>query len=167
MNLIASVDENWGIGADGQLLARVPADMRQFRQHTLHHVVVLGRLTLATFPHAAPLPERTNIILSRNPAFACPDAYVAHSQEELFALLHGYADEEIYVIGGASVYRQLLPYCRRAYLTRFHAVYAADRFLPNLDAEAAWQLTACSERMRHAGLDFTFLTYENSRPLAY
>ena len=85
----------------------------------------------------------------------------------MFALLHGYADEEIYVIGGASVYRQLLPYCRRAYLTRFHAVYAADRFLPDLDAAAAWQLTACSERMHHAGLDLTVPTYENSRPLAY
>ena len=167
MNLIASVDENWGIGANGRLLARVPADMRHFKEHTVNKVIVLGQLTLATFPEAAPLKDRVNIILSDDPAFSCPGARVAHSRDALFALLHDYADQDIYVVGGASVYQLLLPYCHYAYLTRFHAVYPADRFLPNLDELPAWRLVGQSGLMEHEDLAFTFLTYENREPLKY
>lgn len=166
MNLIASVDENWGLGYQGQLLARVPEDLRHFRRHTLGKVVVMGQTTLYTLPQAAPLPERVNIILSDDPAFTCPGAQVVNSLGALGAALNDYR-QEVYVIGGASVYQQLLPYCHCAYLTRFHARFPADRFLADLDALPHWTLVGQSGVMDHQGLAFTYQTYRNSQPEAF
>ena len=109
MNLIAAVDENWAIGNKGQLLVRIPADHRMFRQETLGKVVVYGRKTLETFPMAQPLDRRTNIVLSANPNYKVNNAVVVHSIEELLSELAQYPSEDIYVIGGASIYQMLIP----------------------------------------------------------
>ena len=103
MNLIVAVDENWAIGCRGNLLVRIPADHKMFRQETLGKVVVLGRKTMDTFPGGVPLAGRTNIVLSANPDYRVKDAVVVHSVEELLEELKKYADENIYVIGGESV----------------------------------------------------------------
>ena len=110
MNMIVAVDANWAIGNKNNLLVRIPADHKMFRNETTGKVVVLGRKTLETFPNAMPLPNRKNIILSTNSDYTVKDADVVHSIDELLENLKQYKDEEIYIIGGASVYEAMLPY---------------------------------------------------------
>ena len=104
MNLIVAVDENWAIGCRGDLLVRIPADHKMFRQETTGKVVVLGRKTMDTFPGGQPLKNRTNIVLSRNPQYTQKDAIVVHSVEELLEKLKEYDTQDVYIIGGSSVY---------------------------------------------------------------
>lgn len=111
MNLIVAVDKNWAIGSRNSLLVRIPNDQKMFQQETTGKVVILGRRTMETFPGKQPLKNRTNIILSKNPSCRVKGATVVHSLEELLKECGKYDDRDIYVIGGESVYRQLLPYC--------------------------------------------------------
>ena len=111
MNVIVAVDSHWGIGNKGELLVRIPNDHKFFREETTGKVVVLGRKTLETFPQGLPLKNRTNIILSSNQDYQVRDAVVVHNLEELMEELKKYRSEDIYIVGGDSVYRQLLPYC--------------------------------------------------------
>ena len=145
MNLIAAVDENWAIGNKDDLLVRIPADHKAFRQETTGKIVVLGRKTIETFPQGLPLKNRTNIILSTNKNYQVKDALVVHGLEELFACLKDYDTKDVYVIGGESVYRQLLPYCDTAHITKIDHAYEADAYFPNLDKLPEWEITADSE----------------------
>lgn len=160
MNLIVAVDENWGIGYQNQLLVSIPADMKFFRETTVGKVVAMGRKTLESFPGGQPLKKRTNIVLTRDPNYQVKDAIVVHSMEEMVEELKKYEEEEIYVIGGESIYRQLLPYCKVAYVTRIHHVYQADTFFPNLDEMEDWQLTGISEEQTYFDLEYEFTRYE-------
>ena len=123
MNLIVAVDENWAIGCRGDLLVRIPADHKMFRQETLGKVVVLGRKTMDTFPGGMPLQGRTNLILTRNPDYQVKGGIVVHSVEVLLEKLKDYDAKDVYVIGGDSVYRQLLPYCDTAHVTLIDRAY--------------------------------------------
>ena len=160
MNLIVAVDENWAIGYKNELLIRIPADMKMFRQETTGKVVVLGRKTLETFPNAQPLKNRTNIILSTNKDYKVKDATVVHSIEELLEELRNYADEDIYIIGGETIYRQMLPYCNVAHITKIDRSYEADAFFPNLDADPAWEVTAESDEQSYFDTTYSFVKYE-------
>ncbi|MBR4982107.1 MAG: dihydrofolate reductase [Lachnospiraceae bacterium] len=160
MNLIVAVDENWAIGYKNELLIRIPADMKMFRQETTGKVVVLGRKTLETFPNAQPLKNRTNIILSTNKDYKVKDATVVHSIEELLEELKNYADEDIYIIGGETIYRQMLPYCNVAHITKIDRSYEADAFFPNLDADPAWEITAESDEQSYFDTTYAFVRYE-------
>lgn len=162
MNLIVAVDENWGIGYQGDLLARVSTDLKNFKKVTGGKTVVYGSTTLATFPGGRVLPNRTNIVLSRDPNYAPEGAVVVHSLGELFAELKKYDTEDIFVIGGASVYNQLLPYCDKAYVTKFLKVFESDVRIPNLDEAEDWQLTEAEEPMEVPDADFIiqFVLYE-------
>ncbi len=140
MNCIVAVDQDWGIGYHGDLLARVRADLRNFSAITTGKVVVLGSNTLATFPGGRILKNRTNIVLNWDPDYAPEGAVVVHSLEELFETLKHYPTEEVFVIGGASVYRQLLPYCDKAYVTKFARSFQKDVWFPNLDDSEEWEL---------------------------
>ena len=133
MNMIAAVDRNWAIGRKGRLLVSIPNDLKHFREETMGKVVVLGRKTLQTFPQAMPLSGRTNIILSRNPSFFVKGAQVVHSLDELKLALEPFPSKDIYCIGGESIYRQLLPWCDTAHITRIDHGYEADAYFPNLD----------------------------------
>ena len=144
MNLIVAVDENWAIGNKNELLISIPADHKFFRQETTGKVVVLGRKTLETFPQGLPLKNRTNIIMSTNKAYQVKDAVVVHDVEELLEELKKYDTEDVYIVGGESVYRQLLPYCDVAHVTKIDHAYAADAYFPNLDEMPEWQITADS-----------------------
>ncbi len=160
MNLIAAVDENWAIGNKDDLLVRIPADHKAFRQETTGKVVVLGRKTIETFPQGLPLKNRTNIILSTNKNYQVKDALVVHGLEELFACLKDYDTKDVYVIGGESVYRQLLPYCDTAHITKIDHAYEADAYFPNLDKLPEWEITADSEEQTYFDITYHFLKYE-------
>ena len=163
MNLIAAVDRNWAIGNKGQLLVRIPGDHRMFRQETLDKVVVYGRKTLETFPLSQPLDRRTNIILSANPDYKVRNATVAHSIEELLAILREYDTEDVYIIGGESIYRQMLPYCDVAHINKVDYEYEADAFFPNLDEDPEWVVTADSDEQTYFDLAYQFVRYERLR----
>ena len=111
MNIIVCADNNWAIGYKNRLLVSIPNDMKHFREETMGKVVVLGRKTLETFPQGQPLQGRTNIVLSKDKKLHIKGAEVVHSLEELLERLKDFDDEDIYIIGGDSVYQQLLPYC--------------------------------------------------------
>ncbi len=160
MNLIVAVDRNWAIGNQGDLLIRIPNDHKFFRQETMGKVVVLGRKTLETFPQGLPLKGRANIILSANRDFKVKDAAVVHSLEELLEELKGYKDGDIYVIGGESVYRQMLPYCNVAHVTKIDHSYQADSYFPDLDRMPEWKVTAYSEEQTYFDVAYQFVKYE-------
>lgn len=165
MNAIVAVDNHWAIGNKGSLLVRIPMDQKYFRQMTIGKVVILGRKTLATFPNGLPLPGRTNIIMSRNQNLKVKGATVVHSLEELMDELKQYASEDVFVIGGDDIYKQLVPYCDTVYVTRIDYRYAADAYFPNLDELPSWTLTEEGEENTYFDLEFTFCKYENSAPL--
>ena len=160
MNLIVAVDNNWAIGNKNKLLVSIPNDMKHFREETTGKVVVLGRKTLETFPQGQPLKNRTNVILTKNKNFKVKDAIVVHSLEALLEELKNYEDEDIYVIGGDSVYKQLLPYCTVAHVTKVDHEYEADTYFPNLDKDLTWQITAESDEQTYFDLPYQFLKYE-------
>ncbi len=160
MNLIVAVDENWAIGNKGDLLIRIPNDHKFFREETTGKVVVLGRKTLDTFPQGLPLKNRINIILSSNPDFRVKDGIVVHSMEELLEELKKYRSEDVYVIGGESIYRQMLPYCDVAHVTKIDRRYQADAYFPNLDERPEWKITADSEEQTYFDVAYQFVKYE-------
>ena len=160
MNLIVAVDANWAIGNQDKLLISIPNDHKHFREETTGKIVVLGRKTLQTFPQGLPLKKRTNIILSRDPGYTVKDATVVHSLEELLEELKQYPSEDVYVIGGESVYRQLLPYCDTAHVTKIDHAYQADTYFPNLDEDPQWEITADSDELTYFDIPYQFLKYE-------
>ncbi|MGI6070891.1 MAG: dihydrofolate reductase [Blautia sp.] len=160
MNIIVAVDKNWAIGKENKLLVSIPADMKYFRTHTTGKVVVMGRKTLESFPGGMPLKKRTNIVLTRNADYQVKDAVVVHTVDELLEELKKYPSEDIYVIGGDSVYKQMLPYCDTAHVTKIDFAYEADTYFPNLDQMPEWEITGSSEEQTYFDLEYTFLKYE-------
>ena len=160
MNLIVNVDSNWAIGYRGKLLVSIPEDMTFFRSETTGKVVVLGRKTLDTFPGGQPLKNRTNIILTRNPNYQVKGAIICHSVEEVLEELKKYNSEDVYIIGGDSIYKEFLPYCDVAHVTRTDHVYDADAWFPNLEEDPEWVLTGESEEKTYFDLEFRFCRYE-------
>ena len=160
MNIIVAVDQNWGIGKDNKLLVSIPADMKYFRETTTENVVVMGRKTLESFPNGLPLKKRTNIVLTRNENYQAKDAVIVHSEKELLEELKKYPSENVYVIGGASVYEQLLPYCDVAHVTKIDYAYEADTHFPNLDEMPQWRVAASSEEQTYFDLEYQFVRYE-------
>lgn len=160
MNLIVAVDKNWGIGCQNKLLVSIPEDMKFFRSETSGKVVVMGRKTLESFPNGLPLKNRTNIVLTKNPDYRVKGAVVCHSVEEVLEELKQYSSEDVYIIGGDSIYREFLPYCDVAHVTRIDHAYEADAFFPNIEEMPEWKLTGESEEKTYFDLEFTFCRYE-------
>ena len=162
MNLIVAVDKNWAIGLKNKLLVSIPEDMKFFRTETAGKVVVMGRKTLESFPGGMPLKNRTNIVLTGNPEYQVKGAVVLHTVEEVLKELEQYPSGEVYIIGGESIYRQFLPYCDVAHVTKINYAYEADTYFPNLDEMEQWQVTASSGEKTYYDLEFEFLKYEKS-----
>ena len=160
MNAIAAVDVNWAIGNKNRLLTSIPADMKFFREKTMGHVVVMGRKTLESFPNGLPLKNRTNIVLTGNKDYNVKDAIIVHTVEELLEEIKKYPSEEVYCIGGDSVYKQLLPYCDTAHVTKIDFAYEADSYFPNLDEMPEWKVTAESDEQTYFDLEYSFMKYE-------
>ncbi len=160
MNLIVAVDKNWAIGNGNKLLVSIPQDMKFFRETTMGKVVVMGRKTLESFPGGQPLKKRTNIVITSDPAYDVKDAIVVHSIEEALEELKKYNEDDIYVIGGESIYRQMLPYCKLAHVTKIAHAYEADTYFPNLDAMDDWEVTGVSDEQTYFDLEYEFVRYE-------
>lgn len=163
MNLIVAVDANWGIGLKNQLLVHIPNDMKFFRQETLGKVIVMGRKTLESFPQGQPLSKRENIVLTSDMNYKVNGATIVHSLDELRETLKQYASDQIYIIGGESIYRQLLSECDTAYVTRIDEAYEADTYFPNLDEMDEWRLTGESEEQTYFDIAYRFTRYEKQK----
>ncbi|MBR1391918.1 MAG: dihydrofolate reductase [Lachnospiraceae bacterium] len=163
MNLIAAVDSNWAIGHQNKLLVRIPEDQKFFRQTTTGKVVVMGRKTLESFPNKKPLKNRVNIVLTGNRAYRAEGTVIVHDLDELHAELAKYNSEDIYVIGGESIYRQLVDECDVAHITKIDYAYDADAYFPNLDKKEEWVITEDSEEQTYFDLEYYFLKYERKR----
>ncbi|MBP5210019.1 MAG: dihydrofolate reductase [Clostridia bacterium] len=164
MKAILHCDREWGLGKKNGLMFSLPADMKFFKDTTTGHVVVMGSNTLLSFPGGNPLKNRVNIVLwpGGEPRGDCT---VVQSLDELFAALRAYPDDEIYVIGGAMMYRTLLPYCGEVLVTRVDAVGGADVFFPDLDKDERFVLAAVSEPVETGGYTVRFCTYRQKAPL--
>lgn len=160
MNLIVAVDKNWGIGKNNKLLVSIPSDMKFFRQETSGKVVVMGRKTLESFPNGLPLKNRTNIVLTTDRSYQVKDAIIVHDIPELLEELKNYEDDQIYVIGGGSVYEEMLPYCHVAHVTKIDHAFDADTHFPNLDENEEWEVTASSDEQTYFDLEYAFVKYE-------
>lgn len=186
MNTIVNVNEKWGIGADGDLLVNIPADMKFFREKTRGKIVVVGLNTLKSFPGMRPLKGRINIVLAEDLSMipmesikAC-DCYIddissgdltyfgvdgstsmiaCTSLSEVIDLVSVFNGEDVYVCGGASVYRLLLPYCDTAYVTKNTCTKEADTFFPDLDADPLWECTEAGEEAEDQGIRYRFTVY--------
>ncbi|MDD4774808.1 MAG: dihydrofolate reductase [Eubacteriales bacterium] len=173
MSAIAAADLIWAIGRGNDLIYRISADLKRFRRLTLGRTVVMGHNTLLSLPGQKPLEGRTNIVLTRDTNLKIPGAVTVHSLRGFFDFAQAAADteeikeiEEIFVIGGESVYRQLLPYCGQAYITRIYAgELDADRFFPDLDSDPHWSGEAESEPAEEKGIGYRYFRYTNSAPL--
>ena len=149
MNLIAAVDKNWAIGRNNKLLVSIPDDMKFFRETTTGKVVVMGRKTLESFPGKKPLKNRVNIVLTSDNSYQVDGAVIVHDMDELHEELKKYDSQDIYVIGGESIYRQLLDECDVAHITKIDFSYEADAWFPNLDEKEEWVVTADSEEQTY------------------
>lgn len=160
MKAIVAADKNWAIGNNNQLLVSIPSDMKFFRSTTTGKVIVMGRKTLESFPSGQPLKNRVNIVLTKDRNYQVKGAVILHSMEEVMEEIKQYDTDDVYVIGGESIYRQMLPYCDTAYVTRIDHAYQADTHFPNLDEMEDWKLTQESEEQTCFDLEFAFTTYE-------
>lgn len=162
MNIIANVDKNWAIGFKNSLLVTIPGDMCFFREITTGKVVIMGRKTLESFPGGQPLKNRTNIVITTNENYNVKDAVVVHSVEEALEYTKNYNSEDIFVIGGETIYKQMLPYCNIAHITKTDFSYEADAYFPNLEQIEGWNLTEESEEQTYYDLEYRFCKYENN-----
>ena len=156
MELIAAVYEDWGIGAGGTQPVALSADRKFFRETTKGATVIVGRRTVEDFPGQKPLPGRVNILLSRNTR-ELPGFTVCTDVDEALTLCKD--APRVFVIGGGSVYRQLLPYCDSAYITKVHTQVHSDTFLPNLDEDPQWQLSEVLITGEENGISYEICRY--------
>ncbi|AZO94821.1 dihydrofolate reductase [Iocasia frigidifontis] len=160
MNLIVAVDPNWAIGFNNELLVKIPQDQKFFYEETMGKVVIMGRKTLDSFPNGLPLKGRTNIILTKNANLQVKNTLLVHSLEELLEELKKYNSKDVYVIGGESIYRLLLPYCDTALVTKIFRSFDADTYFPDLDEMSEWKIVADSEKQIYFDLEYIFLKYK-------
>ena len=164
MNAIVAVDQNWAIGREDQLLFSLPQDMNRFRELTLNGTVILGRRTLESFPGGKPLPKRRNIVISKNAELNIADTEIVSSPKDALDLVGDTDSDDLWVIGGGSVYAALLPQCRKVYLTRVDAcVDDADTFFQNLDKLPGWEIESTGEPMTENGMTYCFVDYVNTK----
>lgn len=162
MNIIVNVSKNWAIGKDNGLLFHISQDMKFFKEHTVNKTVVMGRKTLESLPKGNPLPNRKNIVLTRDKNFTKEGVTVYHSIDELLENIGVAESFDTYVIGGESIYRELAPYCSLAYVTKVDTeVENADAFMVNLDNDPGWEVKDETETFEEKGYEFKFVTYEH------
>ena len=158
MIIIACADREWGIGRDSKLLFNIPEDMEFFKNATKGKTVVMGRKTFESL-RIKPLPGRRNIVLTRSEIFSFEDTETVHSLTELFSLLENTPKNDVFVIGGSNVYRQLLKYCDTAYITKVFSYGKADSFIADFDKLSDWKTECASEIMNSNGIEFQFVKY--------
>ncbi len=156
MDLIVAVYDDWGIGKDGTQPVALGADRKFFRETTKGACVIVGRKTLADFPGGRPLPNRTNLVLTRGDV-EIPGGIVCHSCQEAVQLARDY--EKAFVIGGGSIYKAMLAYCDRAYVTKVHCTPESDTFFPDLDQDADWKIEQILQSGEENGISYEMILY--------
>lgn len=162
MELIAAVYDDWGIGRNGTQPVALRADRKFFRQTTKGAMVIVGRRTIEDFPGQRPLPGRVNVALTRGNK-PLPGFTVCHCPEQ--AALLAKKAKSAFVIGGGSVYRQMLPYCDAAYITKVHCTPTSDTFFPNLDQDEDWQMELLLQSGEEDGIPFEICLYRRKNKL--
>ena len=157
MELIVAVYEDWGIGKDGTQPVALSADRKFFRETTRGAMVIVGRRTIEDFPGQKPLPGRVNVALTRRNG-EIPGFTVCNSPEEAAELAK--TAERAVVIGGGSIYRQMMPMCDKAYVTKVHTCPESDTYFPNLDEDPAWKLTEVLQSGEENGIAYEMCLYE-------
>ena len=162
---ILNCDEKWGVGRQNGLLFHLPLDMRFFRETTLGHTVCMGENTLLSFPGGKPLKNRDHIVLSADPDHEYEGVLNVHTFTDFLRAI-GEAEKkgDVFIIGGASIYRQMLPYCHKVYLTKVHRDGNAEVFFPNLDANPAFSVENAEPPVMDGEIEIQFLTYINNSP---
>ena len=158
MNAIVAVDRNWGIGKDNDLLIHLPGDLKYYKEKTLGNVIIVGQRTLESFPGSKPLPGRTNIVLSDDPAFAREDCVVCRTKDEVLEKASEYDPERVFICGGASIYRLFLEDCDALFVTKIDAAFEADTFFPDLDA-LGYRVDWESDEREEKGYRYRFQRY--------
>lgn len=159
MTVIVAADKNFAIGKDNGLLARLPEDMKFFKEKTIGNAVVMGSKTYMSFPKR-PLPERENLVITSQPE-KYPEVKTFTSIEEFLSYAEN-SEKEIYVCGGGMIYKELLPYCEKALITKIDYIFEGDTFFPDIDKLPEWKLTEESEPVETNGYTIRFTTYENT-----
>ncbi len=157
MELIVAVYDDWGIGCEGTQPIALSADRKFFRETTRGCMVIAGRKTIADFPGGKPLPGRVNVALTRT-SQEIPGFTVCCSPEEAVALAK--TAQRAMVIGGGSIYRQMLPYCDTAYITKVHTTCPCDTYFPNLDEDESWYLAEALQQGEENGIAYEMLVYK-------
>ena len=157
MEAIVAVYEDWGIGKDGTQPVALSADRKFFRETTKGATVIVGRKTLADFPGGRPLPNRVNVVLTRGSA-PIEGVVVCNDAQQVLKIAQ--QAQRAMVIGGGSVYKLLLPYCQKAYVTKVHAKPASDTYFPNLDEDGSWKLTEILQKGEENGIAYEMCLYE-------
>ena len=160
MNLIVAADSRWGIGKNGGLLADLPTDMKYFREHTRDKVVVMGRKTLESLPGKKGLPKRVNFVLTSNPDFEAERCTVVHSEDELWEAVSEYEPDDVFLIGGATLYNRFYKYCDKLYVTKIDADLGADTFIVDFDGDSDFEIISESEPVTENGLTYRFVIYK-------
>lgn len=166
MNLIICVDKNYGIGRDDKLLFKISDDLKFFKKMTTNKVVVMGYNTFISLPNCKPLKNRTNIILTKK-NLVIDNAIVVNSISKLFNELKNYKTQDIFVIGGEQVYKELTDFCELAYITKVNKITNANKFAPNLDKNQNWKQIQISEKYFDKDLEYIFTIYKNLNPKGY
>ena len=156
MELIVAVYDDWGIGKDGTQPIALSTDRKFFREMTRGAMVIAGRRTIADFPGQKPLPGRVNVAITRSNV-EIPGFTVCHSPEEAAQLAQ--TAEKAMVIGGGSIYRQMLPYCDKAIITKVHVTPESDTYFPNLDEDPAWELSEVLQSGEENGIAYEMCVY--------
>lgn len=166
ISTIVCVDENWGIGSNGDLLVHIPEDMKFFKEKTTGNIVIMGRKTYDSLP-SKPLPNRTNIVITSktNTSFEIKGNGVFFMTmdfiKKILSITTKECQTDVYVIGGGQIYKELLPYCDKAYVTKvFNNHDNADTYFPNIDALQEWEIEYASEIKSYNDVQYQFCTYE-------
>lgn len=160
MNMILAVDKNWAIGCDGGLLVHLPGDLKFFKEQTSGKTVIMGRTTMESLPGKKPLPNRENIVMTRQEAFEKDGFKVLKSKEAVLDYVKDIAEDQVFIIGGEQIYKSFLSDADTIYLTKIDAEFKADRYFVNLDEMPEFKVTWESRLQDENGIAYKFYKYE-------
>lgn len=156
MKIILAVDENWGIGKDNEMLFHIKKDLKHFKDITTKNIVIMGRNTYESMGQS--LPDRENIILSKNPDFKAENAKIFQNPDQVLNYIKD-SKKEVFVIGGAKIVEIFLPYCNQAIITKIKAKKDADTYLHNFDQDPDFEIIKESQIYEENGIEFSYVTY--------
>lgn len=160
LKAILSADLNWGIGNKGELLVKIPEDMKRFKEKTIGNIVVMGRKTFESLPNKKPLKDRINIVMSKDNKFAAEGIFKADSIYNVFYILSKFKDKEVFVIGGESVYKQFMDFYDEIFVTKIKKKFDADRFFINMDKIDGWKIENEQKYHIYGDILYSFINYK-------